>query len=84
MKWKYVYEGTTEDGLRGKNEGYVLTAHLPTNSASDVIRYYMIQSFPSNGFLVQKIDTSFIVIDWLFFLNTLSYEKASNWSAMWI
>lgn len=63
----------------------MLIVHPPTKSARDVIRYYMIQLFPSNDFLVQKIDTLFIVIDWIFFLNTLKItKKTSHWSAMWI
>lgn len=63
----------------------MLIVHPPAKSARDVIRCYMIQLFPSNDFLVQKIDTLFPVIDWIFLLNTLKVtKKASHWSAMCI
>lgn len=69
-----------EDVLRRKAESRALTAHLPTKSARDATRYYMIQSFPSNGFLVQKIDTLFKVIYRIFFLNTLKHKLPKSQS----
>lgn len=80
MRWKYTYERTMEDGLRRKAESRALIAHLPTKSARDATRYYMIQSFPSNGFLVQKIDTLFKVIYRIFFLNTLKHKLPKSQS----
>lgn len=67
-----------EDGLRRKAGSCALILHLPVKSARDVIRYYMIQSFPSNGFFTWKIDTLFQVIDQIFFLNSLliSYQES--------
>lgn len=66
-----------EDGLRRKAGSCALIL-LPVKSARDVIRYYTIQSFPSNGFLTWKIDTLFQVIDQIFFLNSLhiSYQES--------
>ena len=62
-----------EEGLRRKAGSRALIVHLPTKSARDAIRYYMIHLFPRNGFLVQKINTLFKVIYQRFFLNTLNH-----------
>ena len=79
-RWKHTYEKTMEDGPRRKAERRTLTVHLPTKAARDATRYYMIQSFPSNGFLVQKIDTLFKVIYRIFFPNTLKHKLPKSHS----
>lgn len=78
MRCKYISGGMMEDGLRNKAGNCALILHLPVKSARDVIRYYMIQSFPSNDFFTWKIDTLFQVIDQIFFLNSLhiSYQES--------
>ena len=86
MRWKHTYEKTMEDGPRRKAERRTLTVHLPTKAARDATRYYMIQSFPSNGVLVQKIDTLFKVIYRIFFPNTLKHKlpKSHSLVSFWI
>lgn len=69
-----------EKGLRRKAESRALIVHLPTKSERDAIRYYMIHSFPSNGFLVQKINTLFKVIYQKFFLHTLKHKLPKSQS----
>lgn len=72
VRWKYICEGTMEEGLRRKAQGCALIVHLPMTSARDAIRYILHDPVVSKRqFLVQKIDTLFKVIDQIFFLNTL-------------